>query len=72
MEWQDIETAPKDGTLILLYLPDEREGTRHTVGGWVGDTAQWYGVSPSATGAIWRTQPTHWMKLPPAPALSTE
>jgi hypothetical protein len=30
MEWQPIETAPRDGTSVLLYLP----GTRIRVGCW--------------------------------------
>lgn len=36
MEWQPIETAPKDGTEILLYGPSSY-GPRVTVGHWMTD-----------------------------------
>lgn len=67
--WQSIETAPKKGTPVLLYLPDEREWKRYTVGVW--DVDRWCGLSPSATGTIWQKQPTHWMLLPEPPTDST-
>lgn len=44
-EWQPIETAPKDGTPILLYVPDEIDQdnyekppqmARHVAIGWSG------------------------------------
>lgn len=60
MEWQPIETAPKDGTPVLLYATPRME-----VGYWnvavtdVGITG-WY---PSM---YWR-RPTHWMPLPEPP-----
>lgn len=66
--WRTIETAPKDGTRILLHgrvhLPSIDAGEESTVvaywaninaGGWV-----WYG----ALSTIW----THWMPLPAAPS----
>jgi hypothetical protein len=61
-EWQDISTAPKDGTRILLFA-----NGRVSVGGfdphWSGNC--WVFIDPRiATG----TGPTHWMPLPAPPS----
>lgn len=71
--WQPIETAPKDGRMILLYRP--------TGGGWMNTaTGSWnddrYAKNPRPyweswlrIGVDWRTlPPTHWMPLPEPPA----
>jgi hypothetical protein len=51
--WQPIETAPKDGTLVLLYLPDGLMACRR----WQDN--HWRG---------WDSEDaTHWMPLPAAP-----
>ena len=61
-EWRPIETAPKDGTQLLLC-----------VGGWrfIGWWGQQYGnlYPPSwCEGERGENlQPTHWMPLPDAP-----
>ena len=34
IDWQLMETAPKDGTSILLYLPELRGGHRVQIGHW--------------------------------------
>lgn len=56
MNWQPIETAPKDGSQILLYRPFIM-----FVGFFGG--SQWCYNAP----AIMRPPPTHWMPLPDAP-----
>ena len=55
MQWEPIETAPKDGQTILL-------GTLDNEGNWSGGTfSRWC----DAFG--WRRDhdPTHWMKIEP-------
>jgi hypothetical protein len=69
--WQPIETAPKDGTKILVYAsksPVQDEGI--FVAEW-GENRYWCNVE------VWRivggyqdcgtVEPTHWMNLPKAP-----
>jgi len=59
--WQDIETAPKDGTEVLLYVPRR-----------LGDLVA---MGANKTGTQWWARnlgdlkPTHWMQLPPPPSV---
>ncbi len=68
-EWQPIETAPKDGTAILLFggdppamweLPEPRGYSiaHWSKGRWIEATGELYSAHES---------PTHWMPLPAAP-----
>ncbi len=58
-DWQDISTAPKDGTEVLVFVP-RRLGPI-------------YAGASNATGKQWWSrnlgdlQPTPWMPLPKAP-----
>jgi len=64
-EWRTIDSAPKDGTEILLWGMCERDGSYYAADtnlGW------WY-------EDMWHTRqidegidPTHWMPLPPPPS----
>jgi len=64
--WRDISTAPKDGTAIIAYLPDEYYEV---------DIVHW--DTDGKGGLAWcrarcvdglsAGDPTHWMPLPPAP-----
>ena len=63
-DWQPIETAPKDGEVILIFTP----GTYPQV------TAAFYRAECElqhwqATGHRWHfpEDPTHWMPLPEPP-----
>jgi len=53
--WQKIETAPKDGTTVLLYIPDAGGGI--ACGHW---DVRW-------CASEYLVVPTHWRALPPPP-----
>ena len=59
--WQDIETAPKDGEIVLIY--DE---------GYIGkasfDSTGW--IDHEADGHLIEPPPTHWMPLPAPPVVT--
>lgn len=71
-EWQPIETAPKDGTKILIYVLGEpivcwwaKPGQYgdDVTGGWFADHYHdMYCYDPEFY------TPTHWQPLPPPPA----
>ena len=69
-DWQTIETAPKDGTSILLYgywegeihsIEDEKNiwMAQYTYGDWLINGGDYYGS--------YVRNPTHWMPLPEPP-----
>lgn len=74
MEWQPIETAPRDGTRILLYRPladrtnddpiDIKRGVPRDNGCW-GETIPAGLSGENYTDGACRA--THWMPLPEAP-----
>lgn len=61
MDWQDISTAPKDGSVILLYwkapgVEQEIWAAPFRYGAW--QTGFWYASKDG---------PSHWMPLPNSP-----
>lgn len=79
-DWQPIETAPKDGSFVLLHVPSGLETGAVTVGAyWKNDEREdngrfkrgnwdgWLGMDADI-GSSW-CEPTHWMPLlkPPTP-----
>ena len=62
-EWQDIETAPRDGTLVLAW-----SGRAPLIAYWGRDNALnplgWIGGHCRINHI---DQPTHWMPLPAPP-----
>jgi hypothetical protein len=72
-EWQPIETAPKDGTVILLW---SRYASHPTTAAWEGDRwvcqADGHSAieSQSDFGTTYREfdVPSHWRPLPAPPA----
>lgn len=72
--WQPIETAPKDGTLLLLW---ERDGSKYNAafgdvfcGRW-DDALLIDRVGHWIDGRFTRN-PTHWLPLPPPPSMAAE
>lgn len=67
--WQPIETAPKDGTWVLLFSPDAEPDTP-----FIG---QWRDVEDYPDGGAWwenngssyciDADPSHWQPLPESP-----
>lgn len=64
-EWKPIETAPKDGTEILVRGPQRDGGVYHDVQAWPDG---WTGMPwPVALMDYAAGEPTHWMPLPEPP-----
>jgi hypothetical protein len=60
-QWRPIETAPKDGSTVLLYFADHSLAYPMIgTGFWDGVTGQWWNKA-------WN-EATHWMPLPDPPA----
>lgn len=72
MEWQPIETAPKDGARVDLWgknmLRWDRGGERIVNVAW-GKVTDWMGTERYdwMHGRGEDFKPTHWMPLPPPP-----
>lgn len=77
MVWRPIETAPKDGTRILVWTTTDNDVDRQYVDEVCdGDNfacaqvSSWEGM-PDSAGSWWNKEligePTHWMPLPGAP-----
>ena len=66
-EWQPIETAPKDGTVVLIYSPADGVMSSHLHWG------NWQGMVWRSVGHVdfERSKPTHWMPLPAPPKATT-
>ena len=76
MNWQPIETAPKDGTVILIHVEKWRDSVWAAY--WYGANTQsfgdrdypWVVLDPSEHEQLnaWTAdRVTHWMPLPPPP-----
>jgi hypothetical protein len=63
-DWQPIETAPKDGTYMLLM---SRSGV--VIGLWDAHEDREFGTVPAwrDDGEGYELHPTHWMPLPDPP-----
>lgn len=77
--WRSIETAPKDGTAILIWQPDKsrfddkprsgvQDDNRYAIGYWRCEESSSKGSWGNRNSA--EVHPTHWMPLPPPPSNS--
>ncbi len=72
--WHPIETAPKDGTVVLLYQPAGRWKSSARSRQQVVSTGYWHQPGNPASPGFWCAavmvayRPTHWMPLPLPPA----
>lgn len=71
MEWQPIETAPRDGTEILIYLGSpwaavEKAQWYEPWRNWQKENIDW-SENPKEQFGIGSAIPTHWMPLPAPP-----
>ena len=69
-EWQLIETAPKDGTAVLLWLLDEGFAVKAIWRRWdgVGEKMWWIPEMDFYQTDEGCHQITHWMPLPEPPS----
>lgn len=67
-EWQPIETAPRDGTEVLIYCPPGE----HYEGMYTAayDTLMGGCWTDNARRTLWPLPATHWMPLPSPPRQS--
>jgi hypothetical protein len=72
MEWQPIETAPKDRNILVCEADGKVSVASHTLQHFPRAKPSWVGmcrdefVFDEAEGMIW-FEPTHWMPLPEPP-----
>lgn len=86
-EWRPIETAPMDGRALLLGYFNTYGKWRTLRGYWAsqeeidehweepdGVEPGWFETSVESDDLpnCWRTEPTHWMPLPPAPGAESQ
>jgi hypothetical protein len=69
--WRPIETAPKDGTDVLLFeagfVPGQYVTNWRKFTDGFGDQYEGWASPDSGELGPCRMAPTHWMPLPPAP-----
>ncbi len=75
--WLPIETAPKDGTRLMLANKLHLTKAGHPIGGhvyfgkWIEGHGKFdspsFGRENEAEGGYWFDQPTHWQPVPDAP-----
>lgn len=66
-EWQPIETAPKDGTEVDVWVADGTGGGYRIADAyWCASRERWR-FNGQIHDIAWTDDPTHWMPLPSPP-----
>lgn len=70
-QWQPIETAPKDGTIVLVFSPTDGTHSATFEVYWSKKcwNVAWNDCGRDGDVEIYNV--THWMPLPPAPEPTT-
>jgi len=70
MNWQPIETAPKDETWVLLFFGDgpwPPEANGIDIGFWSEEYGDWFDSEAAGNSLTEHSKPTHWQPLPSPP-----
>ncbi len=74
MNWKPIETAPKDGTPIILWAKNLLHGGygragNYVIGRWMQHDIEWWHVDDGKFGPypLRGPSPTYWMPCPDPP-----
>ncbi len=68
-EWKTIDSCPRDGTVVAVYLPWVRQvRTGHYSKGHSRWMVHW---SPSQKAFLYR-EPSHWTPLPAPPSIEND
>ena len=67
--WQPIETAPRDGTRVLVFDPMHGQRVAQLMASLEDRDEQWIYARTTGREAIaFLCRPTHWRPLPPPPS----
>jgi hypothetical protein len=79
--WEPIETAPKDGTRVLLYYPNypQKEwvgryfkNETYNFGNLVRKSEGWHTGADRLATMVGECEPSHWVPLPSPPTVEPE
>lgn len=75
MDWQSIESAPKDETWVILFFADrapwQAEADGMVLGFWSEEYGAWFDSEAASNALNESVEPTHWMSLPAPPTASS-
>lgn len=66
-DWKPIDTAPRDGTAILVFVPSKFDAGSVLPAAWADDDEEWQTVGCVYPDESYDVHPTHWMPIPAPP-----